>query len=1271
MNKRTSHVWRDIVLATLLQFLISATSNAAQPSQQEVQSLANAISASDSAAVLELLRQNTNLCNSAVWWTRRPLHVAVAKGWDEVVDFLLKNGADPDAEGDTWDTSNAQMTPLEAAIQYNHPDIFKRLLAARANPNHRSTFHGPALNEAFAHHHEEMAALLLDNGANPFLQDLSYRKRTPIEMAIIQSDGKLVSEMLKAPRIKKEVKVKFLAEHGSALLAEAAQRGELEAVEAMLAANVKPAENPQSLTLLQTLSQSFAEAKKSKGFDAERWMKIHELLQKNGCSDDAFSATGFGNLDAARNFFKTNPSVIQAKDNEGQSLLHWSVLTDQLPLTDFWLESRASPSVTNFLGQTPLHLAAARGLTNQVMRLLAANVPLDLKDANGMTAFDVAVQAKQTEVIQLLLEKNKPGAESKYGISTPLHHAAATGDISALTKALAATTNLEAHDELGLTPLQAAVMSGHLAAAVLLMDKGANINAPDPEGNTLLHQIFLKEITTVHDLPPTNWLDRVGQDPDKKIYAEYLIEPPFDTNSYYDLQHMHGWFVNTLPQALCFLLAGGIDVKATNNAGETALELVLNGKNSRDVFLSIGERPMILELLVSHGGDANRRDAGGNTILHRLSNVVDANEVDRLADSIASGANVNATNNLGQTPLHKAAEKIWGWDGNDPAVNEPFQLLVYKKANVNAQDNEGRTPLHVLATADTSLKNEAVKLLLDAGANPNLRDKHGRTPAHLFLSGEWPWSEASECIETLAKSGADLSAKDEDGKTPLHYLAALGEKSPMFFIHGIGDTLISAKADVQARDNEGDTPLHIAARTGTKDVYDWLIQHGASLDATNFAGQTPRQLALNSTNQFSPFRFNSDLGIYQAIREGKLESVTAILKSQPELLNKTNQSGETPLRAAAVSRRTNIVEYLAQQGAQWDEVSATIANRAEVLHDILARRPADATNFFYGGSLLHLAGEHDAENAAGTLIAAGADLKAQNIWGLSPLGDALLRHQTNIANLFLKHDAVENIFDAVYLGDFNTAKNLLAQDKSLAEATNKNHLALTLIAAATGHDKILGLLLDNGASLDSPNGTTPLHAAAIYNQTNTVALLIKLGAKMDAFDERGFTPLHLAVIQDSTETVALLLKHGFFKRGADPNIQTISPQGASPRPMPMMLHSMMSAGNSALHFAAMNADTKIIELLLQSGASINAANAAGMTPLDYAGPANFGPPISFWINRGFIFGPLDLFRAARNTPPISPTARQAAIDLLEKAGGKHGEHFQQNRMPRMMPGGLF
>jgi ankyrin repeat protein len=138
----------------------------------------------------------------------------------------------------------------------------------------------------------------------------------------------------------------------------------------------------------------------------------------------------------------------------------------------------------------------------------------------------------------------------------------------------------------------------------------------------------------------------------------------------------------------------------------------------------------------------------------------------------------------------------------------------------------------------------------------------------------------------------------------------------MSFIRGIGDTFVLAKVDLNARDNDGDTPLQLAAKTGTKDVYDWLVKEGASQDATNNAGETPRQQALRSTNMFSDFRFNPDTDIFQAIRQNKLESVAAILKSEPGLLNKPNQFGQTPLSVAVQVGRTNIVDFLDKQGVQ-------------------------------------------------------------------------------------------------------------------------------------------------------------------------------------------------------------------------------------------------------------------------------------------------------------------------------------------------------------------
>jgi ankyrin repeat protein len=246
--------------------------------------------------------------------------------------------------------------------------------------------------------------------------------------------------------------------------------------------------------------------------------------------------------------------------------------------------------------------------------------------------------------------------------------------------------------------------------------------------------------------------------------------------------------------------------------------------------------------------------------------------------------------------------------------------------------------------------------------------------------------------------------------------------------------------------------------------------------------------------------------------------------------------------------------------------------------------------------LLHLAAAQAAGEAVNVLIAAGGDVKAQNRRGLSPLGVSQLHHQPQNADLLLKCGAAENIFDAVFLDHRNIAAALLARDKSLAQATNAAGVAVAEIAAATGHENVLDLLLDKGCSLNYTNrrdGWSLLHAAAFFNQSNTAALLGRRGAKVEISDPHGFTPLHLAASRGSDDVAALLLKHH-----ADPNARIDGPPDESAPSMMTRQSFTIFPGCTPLHLAALTAQTNVIELLLKSGASVNATNLAGLTALD-------------------------------------------------------------------------
>ena len=193
----------------------------------------------------------------------------------------------------------------------------------------------------------------------------------------------------------------------------------MEAVEALLKAGVSAKTNaPASTPLLQVFAVSEAVAAKGEHFDSARWLQIRDLLIKNGATYDVFAATAMGDIEQAQRLSSADKSVAQARDRDGQTPLHWAVQNDQLPLTSFWLEAGAPPSATNFAGQTALHVAAAKGLVEQVKLLLAAHAPTDARDTNGCTPADAAIQARQPGTIRLFLN-DIPNAEPRFPFTKP------------------------------------------------------------------------------------------------------------------------------------------------------------------------------------------------------------------------------------------------------------------------------------------------------------------------------------------------------------------------------------------------------------------------------------------------------------------------------------------------------------------------------------------------------------------------------------------------------------------------------------------------------------------------------------------------------------------------------------------------------------------------------------------------------------------------------------------------------------------------------------
>ena len=293
------------------------------------------------------------------------------------------------------------------------------------------------------------------------------------------------------------------------------------------------------------------------------------------------------------------------------------------------------------------------------------------------------------------------------------------------------------------------------------------------------------------------------------------------------------------PRAVVKLLAAGRSPNDWNKDGEMPLQLAVR---KGDVGIA--------RLLLENGADVNAQDRTGRTPLHEWAVCPDQGD-ELLRALVTHGGDPEAKDRAGNTPLHTA---VLGHD------HRRASLLLQHGANVNARNTEGNTPLHVAYDSETA------SLLLQHGANVNARNTEGKTPLHACLD-EWSLlSNRRETVSLLLRCGADVKATDRDGNTPLHLAAdgfrieASGDEYGTVEMEGVDSfrtmvELLERGSPVNARNRKGDSPLHLALRNsfglvdpdGSTYLCVWLLlKYGADPKARNNRGETPLSLSSRS-----------------------------------------------------------------------------------------------------------------------------------------------------------------------------------------------------------------------------------------------------------------------------------------------------------------------------------------------------------------------------------------------------------------------------------------
>jgi ankyrin repeat protein len=332
-----------------------------------------------------------------------------------------------------------------------------------------------------------------------------------------------------------------------------------------------------------------------------------------------------------------------------------------------------------------------------------------------------------------------------HALADAIHSAIRDGDLDRARLLISQGEDVNKMDGFGYSPLFYAARFGHLRIAEVLMNHGAKINIANSGKATAL-QIA----SATGHIRIVEFLIRRAADVGAK-------DSDGNTALHRAAQGGHA-------EVVSFLLSAGANIHAQEDwhGGATALHLAAEQGHIE-----------VVTLLVTKGADVNSVDRDGRTPLYYASfPIVSLQEQLRgsygvgygirghanvVALLVQKGGRINSKSKSGVTALHNAAKSY---------NHEMTSFLLAHGAEVNARDDYGQTPLHMasgsLHTTEREAQLSVIRALLSHGADPMAFTDSGYSPIHRAALHGY-----AEVVELLLGIGVDANLSKKDRETPL------------------------------------------------------------------------------------------------------------------------------------------------------------------------------------------------------------------------------------------------------------------------------------------------------------------------------------------------------------------------------------------------------------------------------------------------------------------------------------------------------------------------